>query len=138
MSQDRNLLSQQLLGEIVNAGEFDRLGEVFAADVVDHDPAPDQGPGVEGFQAFFQDLARSFPDAQVAVDTLVADDEQVAMAYRISGTHEGDFQGVAPTGKRFEARAMQIAKFRDGMIVERWGSTDLLGILQQLGATVRS
>lgn len=138
MSREQNLATQQLLGDIVNAGEFDRLGEVFAPDVVDHDPAPDQGPGVEGFQSFFRGLAASFPDAQVAVDTTVADDEQVAIAYRISGTHEGEFQGVAPTGQRFEARALQVARFRDGKIVERWGATDLLGVVQQLGGAVQS
>lgn len=138
MSREQNLAAQQLLGEIVNAGEFDRLDEVFAPDVVDHDPAPDQGPGVEGFQSFFRGLAASFPDAQVAVDSTVADDEQVAIAYRIRGTHKGEFQGVAPTDQHFEARALQVARFQDGKIVERWGATDLLGAVQQLGATVQS
>ncbi len=134
MSREQNVAAQQTMGEIINAHAFDRLGEVFAADVVDHDPAPDQGPGVEGFQQFFTTMNTAFPDLAVEVDTLVADDEQVAIAYRISGTHQGDFQGIAPTGNRIEVRAAQIARFRDGQIVERWGSSDELGLMGQLGA----
>ncbi len=64
---------------------------------------------------------------------MVADDENVAMAYTITGTHKGDFHGVAPTGKKIEARGMQIARFEDGRITERWGSSDELGIFKQLG-----
>jgi len=134
MSREQNVATQQSMGEIINAHAFDRLGEVFAADVVDHDPAPDQGPGVDGFVGFFTTMATAFPDLAVEVDTLLADDEQVAMAYRISGTHDGDFQGISPTGNPTEVRGVQIAKFRDGKIVERWGSSDELGLMGQLGA----
>ena len=65
---------------------------------------------------------------------MVADDDNVAIAYTLTGTHEGDFNGVEPTGKRIEVRGMQIARFEDAKIVERWGSTDELGILRQIGA----
>ena len=42
---------------------------------------------------------------------------------------------LAPTGKRISARGMQIARSENGQIVERWGSSDELGILKQLGVT---
>ena len=54
------------------------------------------------------------------------------------GQHKGDFHGVAPTNRRIEARGVQVARFVDGQIVERWGSTDELGILTQLGASPAS
>jgi predicted ester cyclase len=41
--------------------------------------------------------------------------------------------GYAPTGKHFEVRSLQIGRFENGKIKERWGSTDILGILNQLG-----
>lgn len=50
MSREQNLATQERMGEVLNSGKFDGLTEVFAPNVVDHDPAPDQGPGVEGFQ----------------------------------------------------------------------------------------
>lgn len=98
MPREQNLAAQEHLGELVNSGDLDRLDEVFAADVVDHDPAPDQGPGPEGFRQFFTALTTAFPDAQIEADALVADDEHVAIACRVSGTHRGDFVGVPATG----------------------------------------
>jgi predicted ester cyclase len=45
----------------------------------------------------------------------------------------GEYMGYAPTGKHFEVRSLQIGRFENGKIKERWGSTDILGILGQLG-----
>ncbi len=65
---------------------------------------------------------------------MVVDDDHVAIAYTLTGTHDGEFNGVAATGKKIEARGVQIGRFENGQIVERWGSSDELGIMQQLGA----
>jgi len=135
MSQE-NVAAQEHLGELINTGKLDRLGEVFATDVVDHDPAPDQAPGVEGIIAFFKTLAAAFPDAQLTPDALVDDEDHVCLAYRVTGTHEGDSLVIPPTGRKIEARGLQIGRFEDGKIVERWGSSDELGILKALGADV--
>lgn len=134
MSRDSNIAAQELLGELINSGELDRLDEVFADDVVDHDPADGQGPGPQGFKDFFSTLRSAFPDAKVEPATIVADDEHVCIAYTLTGTHEGEFEGVAPTGRSIEVRGVQIGRFRDGKIVERWGSTDELGIMRQIQA----
>lgn len=53
------------------------------------------------------------------------------------GTHTGEFLGRAPTGKRFTVRNVQVMRIVDGKRVERWGSTDELGVLQQLGLIER-
>ncbi len=132
MSRDANIAAQEKLAEGINAGNTAVVHEVFAENVVDHDPAPDQGPGPEGFHDFFKALTSAFPDAKIEPQQLVADDDNVAVAYTLTGTHEGEFHGVAPTGKQIEVRGVQIARFEDAMIVERWGSTDELGILRQL------
>jgi steroid delta-isomerase-like uncharacterized protein len=135
MSKEQNIATQEKAAALLNAGDIDAaMNTMFAVDAVDHDPAPGQGPGREGFRSFFQTLAIAFPDAHLEPQTMVADDEQVAFAYTLTGTHKGDFQGIAPTGKRIEVRGLQIGRFEGGQIVERWGSTDELGIMAQLGA----
>lgn len=133
MSKNANIAAQESLAENVNAGKIDAAVESFAENAVDHDPAQGQGPGREGFKTFFTDLTRSFPDAHIEPAQLVADETHVAVAYTLTGTHRGDFHGVAPTGKTIEVRGVQIGRFEDGQIVERWGSSDELGILEQLG-----
>ena len=134
MTKQDNLAVQQKFGSAVNTGELELLRDVIAPDVVDHDPAPDQGPGPEGYIRLFAALRASFPDLAVSVDELVMDDDKIAIAYTITGTQKGEFLGAAPTGRKIRARGVQIARFRNGKMVERWGSSDQLGILQQIGA----
>ena len=73
---------------------------------------------------------------QVEVEHLVADEDNVAFAYTLTGTHKRDFMGVEGTNKPINVRGMQISRFKNGKMVERWGSSDELGILKQIGADV--
>jgi len=133
MTRESNIAAQQRFGEAVNTSDFRAFDDVVAPNSVDHDPAPGQGPGPEGFRQFFTEFRTAFPDLAVSVDHMVADDDNVAIAYTVTGTQRGPFMGFAPTNKRMQVRGMQIGRFVDGKLVERWGSSDQLGILQQLG-----
>lgn len=134
MSKPDNAAVQARFGEAVNSGHLEAINDLMTADVRDHDPAPDQGPGPQGFIDFFTKFRQAFPDLKVAVDHMVTDEDNVAIAYTVTGTHQGDFLGIPPTGKKISARGVQIARFENGKIAERWGSSDQFGILQQLGA----
>jgi steroid delta-isomerase-like uncharacterized protein len=134
MTKEANLAATQRWGsEVASSGRYDVLDEILASDFVDHDPAPDQGPGIEGLKGFFQTMRSAFPDLKAEPVEILGTDTHVAMRYTISGTHEGEFQGVAPTGKSFKVAALQLARFQDGRCVERWGSTDELTMMKQLG-----
>ena len=139
MTQEANIATQQKAAGLLNAGDVDGFVDtLFAVDAIDHDPAPGQGPGREGYRTFFHTLAAAFPDAQLEPVAQVANDDQIAFAYWLTGTHKGAFHGVAPTGKSIRVRGLQIGRFENGQIVERWGSTDELGVMQQLGAAPES
>ena len=134
MSQQENIAAQQSFGEAVNSGNLSALRDIVAPNAVDHDPAPNQGMGPEGFISYFTELRTAFPDLKITVDHMVADDDNVAFAYTVTGTHDGPLMGFAPTGRKISARGMQITRFENGKQVERWGSSDQLGIMQQIGA----
>lgn len=135
MSKQANIASQQKFGEAVNSGNLEIFRDVVAPDALDHDPAPGQGRGPDGYIQFFTQFRSAFPDLQITVDHLTADDDSVAIAYTVTGTHKGDFLGVPATGRSMSARGVQIARFDpNARMVERWGSSDQLGILQQIGA----
>jgi steroid delta-isomerase-like uncharacterized protein len=138
MARDTNIAAQERFAEGVNTGNFDVFDEVVAPDVVDHDPAPEQGPGPQGFKDMFRTMRTAFPDLEVTPEHMTATEDDVALAYTVTGTHEGEFLGVAPTGQKVTARGVQIGRFEDGRLVERWGSSDQLAILQQLGAEPRA
>jgi len=133
MSNESNIEAQKKFGEAVNTGNWDLLKDVVATDSIDNDPAPGQVSGPEGYEYFFKQLKSAFPDLEISVVHMVADEENVAFAYEVTGTHQGDFMGISPSGKSIKVRGMQISKFEDGKMVERWGSSDELGILKQIG-----
>ncbi|MFE7707253.1 ester cyclase [Streptomyces sp. NPDC057486] len=134
MSQQTNIAAQTAFAEAVVTGNLDALDEIVAPNSIDHDPAPGQAPGPEGFKAMFGELRAAFPDLHVEVEHLVATDDELAFAYTITGTQLGPLMGQPATGKNVSYRGMQISRFdSDGKLVERWGSSDELGMLHQLG-----
>ena len=128
-----NLEAQGRMGEIVAAGEYDRLTEVLADGLVDHDPAPDQASGPRGIGEFWTTFKEAFPDVALEPVQVIATEDFVTAVLEVSGTHRGEFLGHEATGKSFRVRGIQVGKFEDGKMTDRWGATDTLGILQQLG-----
>ena len=84
MSKEVNLATLGKFSEAVNTGNFDLFKEAVAPGCVDHDPAPGQAPGPDGYRMFFSQMRTAFPDLKVALEALVADDESIAIAYRIA------------------------------------------------------
>jgi steroid delta-isomerase-like uncharacterized protein len=133
MSKEVNLAALGKFAEAAGTGKYELFNEVVSTENIDHDPAHGQVAGPEGYRMFFSGMRTAFPDMSVALETMVADEESIAIAYTLTGTHNGPLMGIPPTGKKIKIRGMQIAKFKDGKMVERWGSSDELGMLQQLG-----
>jgi predicted ester cyclase len=105
----------------------------FNADFTDHDPGSGQPAGPGGIAWYWEQFGRSFTDIEhEVIDTVVTPTRFITVT-NLSGTHTGEFLGHAPTGRRFTVRNVQVFGFRDGKASDRWGSTDELGILQQLG-----
>ena len=133
MSTDTNIASQQAFRAAVNEGRLEAFADLVTPDSVDHDGGPGQGPGPQGYHAFFTEMRTAFPDLHIEVEHVTAAQEDVAFAYTLTGTHSGPFEGHEPTGKSFSVRGVQISRFEGGLLSERWGSTDEAGLLKQLG-----
>jgi predicted ester cyclase len=105
----------------------------FTTDFTDHDPATGQPAGHTGMAWYWEQFGKSFSDIERDVIETVVTPTKFITIMNLSGTHTGEFLGHAATGKRFTVRNVQVVGFRDGKMSDRWGSTDELGILQQLG-----
>jgi len=64
----------------------------------------------------------------------VAEGDKVVARWTSFGTHNGDFMGISPTGKQVTTSGITIFRLQDGKIVEEWSESDMLGMLQQVGA----
>lgn len=124
----------QVISEGSGSRDFSGLDEFVARDVRDHNPDPGQGPGLQGVKEWFLMLAGAFPDLRATVEDLIAEGDKVVARVVFRGTHSGDFQGIPATGKQVSVKAIDILRIEDGKIVERWGLTDQVSMMQQLGA----
>ena len=70
----------------------------------------------------------------MTIEEMIAEGDALAQRYTGRGTHEGEFMGIAPTGKRVEFEGISAVRIREGKIVEYRGMPDMLGLLQQIGA----
>ena len=122
--------------DAISRGDAADIDELVAADLVDHNPLPNQAPGRDGFKQWIAAARIAFPDLRGVVEDVIAEGDRVAARMTWHGAHHGDFVGVGPTGKRVSFPAFHVVRFSHGRAVEWWGTADLLGALQQIGATV--
>jgi steroid delta-isomerase-like uncharacterized protein len=134
MTEQHKDLTRRFYDEVLSKGDVDLIPELCSEDIVDHEAPPDMPQGIEGVQAFVQMFRQAFPDLQVVVEDELAEGDRVACRVRYTGTHEGEFMGVAPSGNRIDVEVIDIARIVDGKCVEHWGVTDNMGLMQQIGA----
>ena len=90
-------------------------------------------PDLERVERGAAAMSLAFPDLRTVEADSVKEGDRVAFRWLLSGTHEGEFMGVAPTGRRVEAMGMDIVRLEDGEIVEHWGEFDAVGLLRRMG-----
>ena len=78
----------------------------------------------------------AFPDIQLTVEEVIAEDNRIAFRSTIRATHQGELFGIAPTGKQITVGLVDIIHIENGKFVEQWGGPDLLDLVQQLGAEI--
>lgn len=118
----------------INAGDFEALDELFAADFVDHNSFPGQSHGLEGAKELIRIYRTAFPDVHWTIEDQIAEEDKVVTRWIARGTHLGKLFGVAPTGRRVTVEGIGIDWVRDGHLAEGWLSFDQFGLLQQVGA----
>ena len=126
----------QLYEEIFNKGDLDLADKLVAPHMIIHDPqVPPGAPGgPQGLKFAVTMLRNAFPDDHHTIEDLVAEGEKVVVRLTHTGTHQGTYLGLPPTGKHITMTSIHIYRFSDGQLVEGWTNRDDLGLMQQLGA----
>ena len=122
---------------IVSEGSLETLGdalqEVYADDIVMHEPDEDVR-GIEGLKQFVSMIRSALPDLRITLEDDIAEGNKVVSRWRAQGTHQGELMGIAPTGNHVAITGITIHRIEDGKIVEEWENWDALGLMQQIGA----
>ena len=126
MSAEQNKAIARRVYEIVSTGDFGRAEEIVDQDAPDNELLPHDPPAklIDTFKETFAEAREGFPDLSITVEDVMAEGDRVACRVVMRGTHRGEFQGIAPTGKRVEVKAIDMFRMSDGKIVEHWGHAD--------------
>jgi steroid delta-isomerase-like uncharacterized protein len=134
VSEEIKALVRRQEEELFSGGNLELADEIYAPDYVGHDPSnPEEVRGLQAAKQAASDYRQAFPDLRVTVEDLIAEGDKVAARLRVRGTHLGDLNGVAPTGRRVDFTGIVISRVEGGRIVEDWANFDDLGMMRQLG-----
>jgi predicted ester cyclase len=130
--------ARRFMEEGFGQGKLEILDEVLDPGFVCYDPNSEAGE-VRGADTMKQEIEwfrSAVPDLTYTVEDQVAEGDEVVTRWKATGTHQGEFFGVAPTGNRIEMSGIQIDRFdeQSGKMVEEWPEYDLLGAMKQMGA----
>jgi steroid delta-isomerase-like uncharacterized protein len=123
--------------DAMNSGDAEviskTIDELVAPDAVIGTPVPIEGTGAQKLKEVFGRLLRAYPDLHITVQELIAEGDKVVGRDSVTGTHQGEYMGLPPTGKSVTYNEIFIARFAGGRIAETWGVVDVLSLMQQLG-----
>ena len=120
MSEANKAIVRKLM-ETINEGNLDVVDTLFTPELAE--------PMKRSFIAF----RSAFPDWRMEIAEMVAEGNMVVGRLRCSGTHQGEFKGVPPTGKRMEVDEVYFLRVENGKFVDFWGLEDDLARMRQLG-----
>jgi len=136
MSTEQNkAAARRIYDECFSKGNLAAIDELFDPGFTDHNPTvPNQPQGAEGFRQVVTTFRHTFPDLHFTVEDVVAEGDKVVARFNATGTDTGGFMGMPPTGRGGSPVAgIDVLRFANGKVVERWGVVDFLGLMQQLG-----
>lgn len=129
MSQGRDLVAR-FYEEVLNQNRPEVLADLVDTDFVEHGKSP--VTGLEGFRSFVRGLTEGLPDLRLTVEDWIVEGDRVVARCSVTGTHNGELLGFAPTGKPVSWTAIHIWRVANGRLVERWSEADVWGIVEQV------
>jgi steroid delta-isomerase-like uncharacterized protein len=133
MSEENKELVRRFVEEFWNQKNPSAADELMAADVLIQMPTGEV-VNLDGLKGFAEMWRGSFPDWNSTFEELIAEGDRVAERWTGRGTHQGELQGIPPTGRRVEVLGSVFYRIADSEIVEFRGQLDMMSLMQQIGA----
>src|ERR687890_1998389 len=135
--EENKALVRRFVDEGQSAGNIDAIDELCSPEFVNHSAPSGMPPNREGVKQVTAMFRQAFPDSYFTVEDMIAEGDKVATHKTFHGTHEGEFMGMPPTGRRVSMELIDIVRISEGRVVEHWSMGDNLGMMQQLGVIPR-
>jgi steroid delta-isomerase-like uncharacterized protein len=132
-TEENKATFRRYVDEVGNEGNLDLAEEIFDRYLAHQPDGPTSERGPEDVKRFMGEFRSAFADFHSTIEDQIAEGDKVVTRWRMRGTHQGEFRGIAPTGKELDITGIGIFRFSDGKVVESWDNWDMLGMMQQLG-----
>ena len=137
MSDENKAIVRRFIDELQNKRNLAIVDELLSTDEYSgHDSLHSAATNNEEVKAGLDKWFTAFPDFKVTIEDQLAEGDKVTTRGVMTGTHDGVWQGVPPTGKPMRSTFIFIHRLKDRKIVERWVNADHLGILRQIGVSL--
>jgi steroid delta-isomerase-like uncharacterized protein len=133
--EENKRVVQRFVDETINKKNLDALENLVAEDFVEQLPFPGQVPGREGLRFAISLFLQAFPDIKWALEEQIAEGDKVVSRFAWTGTHRGEFLGIAATDRIVTGWGVVIDVVRGGKLVESRIIMDTMGLIQQLGTS---
>ena len=133
-TESNKRLVRRYYEDVVNTGKVEHIDEFVSADYAEVHDNVRHALGMDGAKAHVLGVRETYPDLHLTVEQQIAEGEWVVTRVTMRGTHPGEWQGIAPTGKKVEMTAVNVDRVVNQRIVEHGGAANLLGPLLKIGA----
>jgi steroid delta-isomerase-like uncharacterized protein len=110
------------------------IDDLVEPDALMRTPLPIEATGAQLLKEVFARLLRAYPNLHITIEDLIEEGDKIVSRNTVTGTHQGEYMGIPPTGKSVTYNEIFIARFAGGRIAETWGVVDVLSQMRQLGA----
>lgn len=117
----------------LSKGNLTIVDELVADDFIEHEMS-DFSADKTGLKKYFAMMRTAFPDLTLNVEFYMAESDKVAAYLTMNGTHKGEFMGIPATGNKISVKTIDIIRIKNGKVVEHWGVTDGMAMMEQLNA----
>lgn len=133
---DQKRLVRQIFEEGWKNNDTDVIDESCSGDIVLYGlPTSEHSADREQFKEFIHECHDAFPDLELAIDDVIAEEDRVVVRSSFAGTHDGAaFLNTEAAGSEVDVTNTITYRIENGRIAEAWVSFDTLGLLKQIGA----
>lgn len=138
-TEDNKAVVRRIYEELWDGRDLDVAHELIAEGGLNYDTGLQAHPfGPEEMKGTVRMVTAAFPDNRHEVEDIFAEGDQVMARVTLTGTHEGNFMGIPPTGRRISVNEIHVYRLRDGKAIEHRVGRDDLGAMRQLGVIADS
>jgi len=135
--EEQNKATFRYMLEETDKGNYEAWNEVCSPDYICHFAGFPKPMNLEEHIQANSTFLVAFPDFHHEVNDMIAEADKVTARVTLTGTHNGEFMGIPPTGNKIEYNASLTARFTDKKIVELWGIADMMTLMMQLGMELK-